>query len=611
MGLLLITSLLTGLAFYVYARPVYYARSLLLLDQSGAAGPQSAIRELSTPVLAERTARRLGLRGSAREIGSRFVFKQSLRPDGDSALEMKVWAVSAELASRWSKELVEELAGDADRLRYRSLEEMIAAYGKELREVAAKLGEPLDPNFVIKSQADVVRVLSLLQKSAPAELVRMGQRLNEIGRVRISLIDPSLGPVEKLLLIRSLEQESVPNLQELGREQERLAEELGAAERAEPRDEERVRGLAERLAEAREKINAQYAEGRARIDAEYQALLEQKAELERKMPEADTAGDGAGERRQRAAISTMSRTPWSEMAAEMQRKIEALDHTGRTGVPRVRFDRHLEQPQTPLAPSTAAIGGTALAAGLVLALLVPLLLEAIRGRFSGTRRAEARLGLRALGTVPPFAAGSVAIRQSFDAILGNLLASGSPRVLMVTSALPREGKTVAAMQLAIASAATGTKTLLLDGDLRTGRVHHLFGFRPIPGLSDVLLGHVSREIACRPAPQENLSILAAGRMPEDPAALVGSQEFTELMSAFREEFACVILDAPSVLGLSETAILQRQVDGVLFVVPEGGAPRGKLERAHEALHVNGARFLGFVVNAGPSSVESDAQLQRA
>jgi len=153
------------------------------------------------------------------------------------------------------------------------------------------------------------------------------------------------------------------------------------------------------------------------------------------------------------------------------------------------------------------------------------------------------------------------------------------------------------MQLATASAAAGRKTLLLDADLRGGRVHRLFGYRRSPGLSDVLLGEAPRAKACRPAPQEHLSICAAGRSVEDPAALLGSQQFTELMTGFRQEFACVILDAPAVLGLSETSILQRQVDGVVLVVGHG-APRGKLDAAHETLRVNGARVLGFVVNSG-------------
>lgn len=595
--LLLLCSLLTGLVLYVYARPVYSSRSLLLLDTPDASRAQSAMRELVAPHVAERTARRLGVRGSAREIASRFVFKQAVRADANGALEIEVWAASADLAVRWPKALVEELAGDASSLRYRRLQEVIATYGQELREVAAKLGEPLDPSFEIKSQADVARVLGVLQKSAPAELVRIGQRLNKIGRVRIELIDPALSTLEKLALLAPLQEPGAEGSQELGKEQERLAAELSAAERAEPQDEARIRMLGEQLGQIRAKLDAEYAELRGRIDREYQTLLARKTELEVKMPAPLGSSDAGGELHQRAAVSTMSRTPWAEMAAELQRKIEAIENDPAAAVPRIRFGGLTALSETPLAPRRAQIGATALAFGLALAVFVPLLIEVFGHLLSGPRYAGSRLGLRALGTVPPLDASSTEALKSFDVILADLRSSSAARVIMVTSAVAREGKTITAMQLAIASAATGTSTLLLDGDLRSGRVHRLFGYRRSPGLSDVLLGEAAREKACRPAPHEHLSICAAGRPVEDPAALLGSQRFTELMTAFREEFACVIVDAPAVLGLSETSILQRQVDGVLLVV-ESRTPRGKLDAAHETLRVNGARVFGFVVNSG-------------
>jgi capsular exopolysaccharide synthesis family protein len=137
---------------------------------------------------------------------------------------------------------------------------------------------------------------------------------------------------------------------------------------------------------------------------------------------------------------------------------------------------------------------------------------------------------------------------------------------------------------------------MIDTDLRRGRLHRLFGYRKEPGLSNVLLGEASLEQAIRPGLRENLSVLSAGRYLESNTELLASPAFTDLMKELRGKFDRIIIDTPPVLGLSDTAIMQSQVDGVLFVIWTGQTPKSSVEPAIEALRANGANFYGFVLN---------------
>ena len=190
--------------------------------------------------------------------------------------------------------------------------------------------------------------------------------------------------------------------------------------------------------------------------------------------------------------------------------------------------------------------------------------------------------------------------ENFRVVRTNLLAMGTlsktPHVTMVTSAMPKEGKTVVSSNLAISFSQTGSRTLLIDTDLRRGRLHRLFGLRKSPGLSDYLLGKASLEDVIRPSGKENLSILSAGQHVEAGTELIGSVIFNDLMARLRNEYDRIIMDTPPVLGLSETSVLQAHVDGVLFVIWSGRTPIRNMKTAIDILVANGANFYGFILN---------------
>ena len=140
------------------------------------------------------------------------------------------------------------------------------------------------------------------------------------------------------------------------------------------------------------------------------------------------------------------------------------------------------------------------------------------------------------------------------------------------------------------------RTLLLDTDLRRGRLHRLFGLRKTPGLSGVLTGAITLDEACRPCGKDGLNVLTAGAHLESGTEMLSTPKFVEVLAELRKRYDRIIIDTPPVLGLSETSIIQEHTDGVLFVVWGGRTPINHIKVAVEMLQNNGANFYGFILN---------------
>ena len=268
----------------------------------------------------------------------------------------------------------------------------------------------------------------------------------------------------------------------------------------------------------------------------------------------------------------------------------------------------------PVSPSKLNLLVFSLAAGLVLAFAVPFLIEYLDFTLSNMEEVETTFQMRGLGIVPQLTNsggnpmllgvgdenGDRNLVENFRVVRTNLIAMGTlskaPHVTMITSAMPKEGKTVISSNLAISFNQMGEKTLLIDTDLRRGRLHRLFGLRKSPGLSDVLMGKVSLEDGLRPAGKDGLTILSAGEHLESGTELLSSAKFADLMVELRGRYERIIMDTPPVLGLSETSILQNYVDGVLFVIWSGRTPIRNMKTAIDILQSNGANFYGFILN---------------
>jgi polysaccharide biosynthesis transport protein len=191
--------------------------------------------------------------------------------------------------------------------------------------------------------------------------------------------------------------------------------------------------------------------------------------------------------------------------------------------------------------------------------------------------------------------------EAYRALRTSILLSSfgaPPKVILVTSAMPQEGKTTISANSALVLAQRGSRVLLVDADLRRPGVHRLFGLTPREGLSSVISGSGKIENAILPCPEvPSLSILPAGPVPPQPTELLGSAVMRDLIAHWRTEFDHIIIDTPPCLAVTDAVLLSPEVDRVILVARSGQTTRPALRRACDLLLQVNARVMGIVLNA--------------
>jgi len=202
-----------------------------------------------------------------------------------------------------------------------------------------------------------------------------------------------------------------------------------------------------------------------------------------------------------------------------------------------------------------------------------------------------------------------AAREAFRALCASILLSDSavPRTILVTSAVPGEGKTTMVEYLGKAFAESGAKTVLVELDMRkptfTDRLH-LEPSDGAHGASLFLAGHGSRTSAPILATSTaNLFVMPAGPKPPNPIALLGSERLTDLLAHLKSEFRFVLIDSPPVLTVADARVIGPKVDGVVLVARAKRTPRELIERARTQMANTGARILGCALNGVESNNE--------
>ena len=192
------------------------------------------------------------------------------------------------------------------------------------------------------------------------------------------------------------------------------------------------------------------------------------------------------------------------------------------------------------------------------------------------------------------------LSESYRALRTSILLSslGSPpKVILVTSALPQEGKTTTSINSAIVLAQRGGRVLLVDADLRRPGIHKALGLRNTSGLSRLMTGGDRPEDAIVSTEIPNLFVLTAGPPPPQPAELLGSTLMKDYLARWREEFDHIVIDTPPALSVTDAVLLSVEADSVLIVLRSGQTTKAALRRVRDLLsHVN-ARVTGIVVNA--------------
>ena len=278
----------------------------------------------------------------------------------------------------------------------------------------------------------------------------------------------------------------------------------------------------------------------------------------------------------------------------------------------VRVLDDAEVPTDPIWPNTRANMQYGVVGGVLLGLALAFFFEYMDNRIKSPEELRTNLGLAFLGLVPES-------RRSDDAGTTTLISGGAPanfveafrnirtnvlfssaeegtRILLVASAGPGEGKTLIATNLAIALAQAGQRVLIIDADLRRPRVHEVLGGSREPGLSNLIVGDAKASDVIRPTNIEHLAVLTAGHIPPNPAELLGSKRFKELLHKIGERFDWIVIDTAPVLVVTDANVIAHLATGVVFVASAEITNRHNARQAVEKLVAARAHFLGGVLN---------------
>jgi capsular exopolysaccharide synthesis family protein len=191
-----------------------------------------------------------------------------------------------------------------------------------------------------------------------------------------------------------------------------------------------------------------------------------------------------------------------------------------------------------------------------------------------------------------------ATSEAYRTLRTNLLyafVDDPPKVIVLTSSGPKEGKSTVCANLGVVLAQAGKSCLIVDCDFRKPVIHKLFGLPNVMGVVDVVAGERRLQEVWY-EPMEGLKVVCVGQLPPNPADLLGSRRFSEFLVSVRQGFDHVLVDAPPVGLVSDPAILATQGDGVVLVLDAQETPKRYVRRAIRDLEAVGANVLGTVIS---------------
>lgn len=257
---------------------------------------------------------------------------------------------------------------------------------------------------------------------------------------------------------------------------------------------------------------------------------------------------------------------------------------------------------------------TGLGLGLILGIGLALLRDLLDNTVKDRQTVEDITGVGLVGTIPmdkdrkkdaaiSYGSDNSAIAESFRKLRTNLQflsVDNPPRVIVVTSSLPSEGKSTTAINIALSLAESEHEVVLVDGDMRRPSVAKYLGLVGNVGFSSVLSNQVGVRDALQKSRFPGLSVLTSGPIPPNPSELLGSLAAKNTLEDLRKQFDYVIVDSSPLLAVTDAAILAAGADGVLIMARAGQTKREQLSHAVGALTDVGASILGAVLTMVPS-----------
>ncbi|GAA2533792.1 polysaccharide biosynthesis tyrosine autokinase [Mycolicibacterium diernhoferi] len=282
---------------------------------------------------------------------------------------------------------------------------------------------------------------------------------------------------------------------------------------------------------------------------------------------------------------------------------------------RVVVEQRASIPEKPVVPRTARNMGLGLLVGIALGIALAVARDMLDNTVKKREQLEDLTGTGLVGSIPldkerrkqpaiSFDNDNSAIAEAFRKLRTNLhflSVDNPPRVLVLTSSVPSEGKSTTTINVALALAEAGNNVVIVDGDLRRPTLHKYLDLVGAVGFSTVLSGATTLNEALQKSRFSGLTVLTSGAVPPNPSELLASQAAKSLLAELRAEFDYVIVDSTPLLAVTDAAILAAGADGVLLMVRSGHTKSEQIGHAVANLESVGAPLLGAVFTMVPAS----------
>jgi succinoglycan biosynthesis transport protein ExoP len=454
----------------------------------------------------------------------------------------------------------------------------------------------------------IANLEELNKQYADAEVDRLlkESRLQEITGSSGNVIDAAVGTVDPAL--QALKQRLI----QLTADYTSLSKTYGPAY-------PRVKALKAQIEQVQQELSEEEKAQISRSQKELEAAENNESKLRAALDEQEQKAFSKGEKTMEYELARRDYDTNRLLYDGLQQRLQEAGINSGLRSTAIHIIDSADTPMYPSRPRTRVNQAIGASAGILFGLSLAILLEALDTNLKTVTEIEQGLQLPLLAAIPSVGSenllpskfrehaitpGSSSWSKIGEALRGLrtsiLLSSpGSPpRVIMIASTRPDEGKSSVASLLAITFALNGSRVLLIDADLRRPAIHLRFRMGKGLGLSSVLTGKATfRESVVKWEELSNLDILPSGPIPPLPSELLGSKQMEDLVRQIRSDYDFIIIDTPPVLVVADALVLGRLSDAAILVLRYGATRKQVVRRSIDLLDRSGAHLLGAAVNA--------------
>jgi succinoglycan biosynthesis transport protein ExoP len=495
-------------------------------------------------------------------------------------------ASSAEISSWFNRQLEEQ------RARLASSEAALQTYKEDQNALAVEDRQ----NIVVQKLSDLNAAVTRAKtdRIAKESLYRQAEAL----ATKPEALDTLPGAANSTY-VRQLKDE----LAALMRRRATLAEEYGELH-------PEMVTATQAIADTRTRLNAELAKIGTAARNYYEAAVAQERRLVAALEAQKTEALDLNRKTLDYAALQREATGNRELYEQLLQQAKASGLTSELRAADIAVVETAEPPTGPARPARLLNTAASLGGGVFAAIGLALLMEFCDRRVRTPDQIKRDLALPYLGYVPLVrmdgddaavlltAEVPARFKEAVRRVRANVMLSSAAegcRTLVVTSTSPREGKTLVSCNLGLALAQSGARVVLVDADMRRSRVHTHLGLEAGPGLAEVLTGGATLDGTLR-STAEGLRVLLSGAHPPNPAELISSARYRDLVAELQRRFDWVIVDSPPVMAVADAALLAQHATGIVFVVAAEMAPTETVREAVDQLAAVPVPVLGALLN---------------